>query len=76
MGIFFAESTPFATPQQVSKVLTSIYFSIVTWTTLGYGDFRPVESMRIVAACEAILGYVYMGVMVGVVINLLAEKRK
>ena len=60
----------------VKDFLTSIYFSIVTRTTLGYGDFRPVESMRIVAACEAILGYVYMPVMLGVVISLLAEKRK
>ncbi len=23
------------------------YFSIVTWTTLGYGDFSPPESLRL-----------------------------
>lgn len=25
----------------------TVYFSIVTWTTLGYGDFRPTEGARI-----------------------------
>lgn len=41
---------------------TSMYFSIVTWTTLGYGDVQPTENLRWVAALEALLGYVYMGI--------------
>lgn len=41
-----------------------LYFSIVTWTTLGYGDFRPSPDARLFAASQAILGYVYMSILV------------
>ena len=35
----------------------SIYFSVVTFTTLGYGDFAPLMGIgRFVAALEAVLG--------------------
>lgn len=35
---------------------SSLYFSIVTFTTLGYGDFQPLPHLRLVAAAEAVLG--------------------
>ena len=37
---------------------TNLYFSIVTFTTLGYGDLHPVPSMgiRLLAGSEAFLG--------------------
>ncbi|HGF7496833.1 TPA: ion channel [Vibrio cholerae] len=41
-------------------VYDSIYFSIVTWTTLGYGDFQPSESIRIWAGAQAMLGTLFM----------------
>lgn len=34
----------------------SLYFSIVTFTTLGYGDYHAVGAMRFVAASEAFIG--------------------
>ncbi|TOM80303.1 hypothetical protein CGH69_23145 [Vibrio parahaemolyticus] len=40
-------------------VYDSIYFSIVTWTTLGYGDFQPSESIRIWAGAQAMLGTLF-----------------
>jgi len=39
----------------------SVYFSLVTWTTLGYGDFQPTPEVRLPAAMEAMLGYIVMG---------------
>ena len=54
----------------------SFYFSIVTWTTLGYGDFAPVENLRLVAAFEAMLGYVYMAVLVGLLLNITQHSQK
>ncbi len=38
------------------ELITSIYFSIVTFTTLGYGDFSPVAEARIFASIQAMLG--------------------
>jgi hypothetical protein len=49
----------------------AIYFSIVTWTTLGYGDLSPAPDIRIYASLEALLGYIYMAIAVGVTVNLL-----
>ena len=40
----------------VKSYLTSTYFSITTWSTLGYGDFKPVPSLRLLTSLEAILG--------------------
>ena len=36
--------------------LESLYYSVVTFTTLGYGDFIPVGFSRLVAALEAFTG--------------------
>jgi len=54
----------------------TIYFSIVTWTTLGYGDFQPTENSRIWAAIESMMGYIYMGILVGLIISGLTHPRK
>jgi len=38
------------------EFIPSLYFSIVTFTTLGCGDFRPPPNLRLVAGVEAMLG--------------------
>lgn len=43
---------------------SSIYFSTVTITTLGYGDIAPVGSYRYFAMAEVLLGLIYVGVIV------------
>lgn len=48
---------------QKNELSDAVYFSIVTWTTLGYGDLRPTEGVRFVAALEALMGYMYMGLL-------------
>ena len=35
-----------------------LYFSITTWTTLGYGDFAPTPTMRLVTSLEALTGLI------------------
>lgn len=53
----------------------TLYFSIVTWTTLGYGDFQPTESSRMWAATQALIGYTYMGILVGFIFYALPPKK-
>ena len=43
------------------------YFSIVTWTTLGYGDLSPSPGFRLIAASEAICGYIFMAMLMSLV---------
>lgn len=40
------------------------YFSIVTFTTLGFGDFVPIASMRWLSATEAIFGAALMSLFI------------
>jgi len=49
---------------------TALYFSVVTWTTLGYGDFAPPPSIRLLAGAQAVLGMMYFGLLVGIFANM------
>lgn len=40
----------------IALLWSSLYYSVVTFTTLGYGDFTPVGISRAVAAAEAFTG--------------------
>jgi hypothetical protein len=51
-----------------------LYFSIVTWTTLGYGDFSPTKGARFFAASEALLGYVYMAILIAILLPVIVSR--
>ncbi|PKG82013.1 potassium transporter Kef [Colwellia sp. 75C3] len=42
--------------ENTSLFFSSLYYSVVTFTTLGYGDFTPVGISRAIAAIEAFTG--------------------
>jgi len=47
------------------------YFSIVTLTTIGYGDITPAAPMACALAClEAIFGQFYLAVLIGQLIGM------
>ena len=48
----------------------ALYFSIVTFTTLGYGDLSPRDEYRLVAALQALYGYVFLGLFVGTAVTV------
>lgn len=44
------------------SLFTAFYYSIVTFTTLGYGEIYPMDTlMRFVVIIEVILGYITLG---------------
>ncbi len=48
-----------------------LYFSLVTLTTLGYGDITPATSIaRSLAAFEAVMGQLYLAVLVARLVGL------
>ena len=48
-----------------NNFLDCMYFSTITFTTLGYGDFRPLEGLgRIWAGSEAFIGAFMMALFV------------
>ena len=42
--------------QNISELLNALYFSVVTFTTLGYGDILPIGISKLFAGIEALLG--------------------
>ena len=46
------------------SILTGIYFSIVTVSSLGYGDFHPIGLSKVLVSVEVLLGLVFIGMMI------------
>ncbi len=66
-------------PAEVGKVVQpdlvdGLYFSIVTFTTLGHGDFVPREGYRLVSALQALYGYLFLGGLVGLVVGTVVKQ--
>ena len=54
---------------------SSVYYSIVTLTTLGYGDVIPASSgAQMVVISEALLGYVGLGGLLSILSNKMARR--
>ena len=58
----------------VTRPLDFLYFSFVTWTTLGYGDLKPSLDSRMFAASEAFLGYLFMGLYIAVIFHWMSAR--
>jgi len=53
-----------------ADVYELVYFSVVSITTLGYGDFTPIGISRLVASLEAIFGILFIGYSISQVLSL------
>jgi len=60
----------------VNDFADCLYFSMMTWTTVGYGDLVPVGKSRIFAMCEAFSQYVVMALLVAAFISLAQSMRE
>lgn len=53
-----------------------MYFSLVTVTTVGYGDLSPGDDLpRLLATSEAVIGQVYLVTFVAMLVGLLIQQR-
>lgn len=60
-----------------TSIPVSIYWCIVTLTTVGYGDIAPVTTLgQIIASCIMIMGYGIIAVPTGIVTAEFATVRK
>jgi len=60
-----------------TSIPRSIYWAIVTLTTVGYGDIAPVTSLgQFIASIVMILGYAIIAVPTGIVTNELIKSEK
>jgi hypothetical protein len=56
--------------------VTCVYLSLVTWTTLGYGDVTPMPQIRLFAASEAFVGYLGMAMFVALFVQAIDRFRR
>ena len=62
-------------PIQYKRILF-LYFSLVTITTLGYGDMTPLTDQAAgLAAVEALIGQMYLVVMVAWLVGMYVSRR-
>jgi uncharacterized protein YjbI with pentapeptide repeats len=55
--------------------LSPYYFSVVTVTTLGYGDVQPASvAGQVVAMAQVLLGYVMLGGLLSILSNKMARR--
>lgn len=50
-----------------------LYFSAVTFTTLGYGDIQPTGPARTYAISEAFLGFIFVPLLLAQLINFVRD---
>jgi len=56
-------------------VVSYIYYSIVTFSTLGFGDIVPLTWwMQLIVASEVIFGYIMLGGLISILANKLARR--
>ncbi|MBV8893822.1 MAG: pentapeptide repeat-containing protein [Acidobacteria bacterium] len=54
---------------------TPFYFSVVTYTTLGFGDVHPVTFWgEILVTTQVILGYITLGLLLAVLVEKIARR--
>jgi uncharacterized protein YjbI with pentapeptide repeats len=58
-----------------ATALTPLYYSVVTLTTLGYGDVLPASGWaQAIAMVEVIIGYVMLGGLLSIFANKMARR--
>nr|WP_205555167.1 potassium channel family protein [Pectobacterium polaris] len=60
-GIYWQEATSFRDDCSIRSYWDALYFSGLTFTTVGYGDISPVNWMRGLAVLEGLLGIALSG---------------
>lgn len=51
-----------------------LYFSYVTFTTVGFGDLHPTGICRGVAVAEAVTGYILLGLFVSAAVGIYSHR--
>lgn len=52
----------------ITAIIDAVYFSIITMTTVGYGEIVPQTAFaRIIVSAECLTSYLLLGIMIGII---------
>jgi len=58
-----------------NTLLTPFYFSVVTYTTLGFGDVKPANKLgELLVMTEVVIGYLTLGLLLAVLAEKVARR--
>ncbi|HNO79723.1 MAG TPA: pentapeptide repeat-containing protein [Phycisphaerae bacterium] len=73
--VFSSKNMLIYDPQMEQWWFTPFYYSIVTYTTLGFGDVTPkTELGQVLVTIEVILGYLTLGLLISILANKVARR--
>lgn len=73
--LFFPSEGAFKHVGHLWDIWTCLYYSIVTFTTLGYGDISPLwDWAKFFVALEVVIGYVALGGLISILGNKVARR--
>ena len=75
-GHSFIADTSHSPEQKVKTFPEALYYSVVTFTTLGYGDMQPRGVLRFMACLETFVGYLVLGILASAVSDLVQQWAK
>lgn len=58
----------FTAVEMLPDLETSMYYSLMSYTTVGYGDVGPVQSWRLIGPLEAAVGVLMLGWSTGFIV--------
>ena len=76
-GVLYAieDQLKIADHNTAPKLATMLYFSVVTFTTLGFGDVTPKTLLaEIIVGAEVMAGYIMLGGLISIFANKLARR--
>ena len=62
--------------QKIPTLTQAIYFSVTTWTTLGYGDYHPPDSLLLITSAEALNGLFFTSLFIAAIVMWLDDAVK
>ena len=69
----FIADTSHSPEQRVTTFGEALYYSIVTFTTLGYGDMQPRGVLRFMACLETFVGYLVLGILASTIADFVQK---
>lgn len=69
------DPSAFSVPASEMDYTDILYFTMITFTTIGYGDITPTASMtKMLAYFSGIIGQMYMGIITAIIVGKFIQR--